>query len=173
VLLDKLAVQAGQPLGERLHATTVAAIAAEIAAALPAADRSRLDVIVPVSIAVTWPTEALVAALANLVRNGLQASAPSEHVAFDAATDDQGWVRLAITDRGSGMSADELSRLGEPFFTTRTEGEGMGLGVFVSRATIEQLGGSIAFESMPGRGTTVRIRLPRDLTAGSGADGFA
>jgi signal transduction histidine kinase len=40
----------------------------------------------------------------------------------------------------------------------------MGLGVFVSRSTIEQLGGAIAFESKPGRGTTVRIRLPRDLT---------
>jgi two-component system sensor histidine kinase RegB len=115
----------------------------------------------------------LVAALANLVRNGLQASAPSERVVVDAADDDQGWVRLTITDRGSGMSADALSRLGEPFFTTRGEGEGMGLGVFVSRATIEQLGGSIAFESMPGRGTTVRIGLPRDLPVASGADTFA
>jgi two-component system sensor histidine kinase RegB len=173
VLLDKLAVRAGQPLGEMPHATTVAAIAGEIAAALSAADRARLDVIVPVPIAVTWPTEALVAALANLVRNGLQASAPSERVVVDAAVDDQGWVRLTITDRGSGMSADALSRLGEPFFTTRGEGEGMGLGVFVSRATIEQLGGSIAFESMPGRGTTVRIGLPRDLPVASGADTFA
>jgi two-component system sensor histidine kinase RegB len=73
-------------------------------------------------------------------------------------------VRLTITDHGAGMPADPLSRLGEPFFTTRPEGDGMGLGVFVSRATIEQLGGSIAFESAVGRGTTVRIRLPRDLT---------
>jgi signal transduction histidine kinase len=44
----------------------------------------------------------------------------------------------------------------------------MGLGVFVSRATIEQLGGSMAFDSIPNRGTTVRIRLPRDLTVPSG-----
>jgi two-component system sensor histidine kinase RegB len=164
VLLDKLAVRAGQPLGERLHATTLAAVAREISAALAAAERPRLDIIVPDAFAVTWPTEALVAALVNLVRNGLQASAPSERVALEAAADGHGWVRLTIVDHGSGMSADELSRLGEPFFTTRSEGEGMGLGVFVSRATIEQLGGSIAFESVPGRGTTVRIRLPRDLT---------
>jgi two-component system, sensor histidine kinase RegB len=162
-LLDKLAVRAGQPLGAMLHSTTVAAIAREVSAALPAADRPRLHLNAPEAIAVTWPTDALIAAFANLVRNGLQASAPSGTVAFDAAADGQGWVRLTITDRGSGMSVDELSRLGEPFFTTRTEGEGMGLGVFVSRATIEQLGGSIAFDSMSGRGTTVRIRLPRDL----------
>jgi two-component system sensor histidine kinase RegB len=163
LLLDKLAGRAGQPLGKMLHSTTVAAIAGDVSTALPTADRSRFNIIVPDSIAVAWPTDALVAALANLVRNGLQASAASGSVALDAAADGHGWVRLTITDHGSGMSADDLSRLGEPFFTTRSEGEGMGLGVFVSRATIEQLGGSIAFESMPGRGTTVRIRLPRDL----------
>jgi two-component system sensor histidine kinase RegB len=114
---------------------------------------------------VTWPTEALVGALVNLVRNGLQASTPSGHVALEATADGPGGVRLTITDRGAGMSADALSRLGEPFFTTRPEGEGMGLGVFVSRATIEQLGGSIAFDSTEGHGTTVRIWLPRNLAA--------
>jgi two-component system sensor histidine kinase RegB len=165
VLLDKLAVRAGQPPGQMLHSTTVAAVAGEVAAALSPTDRSRFNVVIPDSIAVTWPTEALVGALVNLVRNGLQASTPSGHVALEATADGPGGVRLTITDRGAGMSADALSRLGEPFFTTRPEGDGMGLGVFVSRATIEQLGGSIAFDSTEGHGTTVRIGLPRNLAA--------
>jgi two-component system sensor histidine kinase RegB len=158
-ILDKLAVRAGQPSGERLQATTVAAVAHDVSLALPAADRRRFTAVLPDSIAVTWPAEAITGTLANLVRNGLQASRPSGAVALDAAADGDGWVHLTIADRGGGMSAEELSRLGEPFFTTRAEGDGMGLG------------GSIAFESMTGRGTTVRIRLPRHLPAsGPGTD---
>jgi two-component system sensor histidine kinase RegB len=165
VLLDKLAVRAGQPSGEMPHSTTTGAIAEEVSAVLPAADRSRFKASVPESLAVMWPVDAVVRALANLVRNALRASAPSGKVTLDAAADNNGWVRVTITDHGRGMTADELARLGEPFFTTRAEGDGMGLGVFVSRTTIEQLGGSMAFDSMPSRGTTVRIRLPCDLTA--------
>jgi two-component system sensor histidine kinase RegB len=169
-LLDKLAARAGQPSGEMIQSTTVAAVARDVSAALPAAERGRFDPVLPDSISVTWPAEAVTAALTNLVRNGLQASAPSGLVALDAAADGDDWVQLTITDRGSGMSADELARLGEPFFTTRSEGEGMGLGVFVSCGTVEQLGGSIAFESMPGRGTSVGIRLPRRLTPTAGTE---
>jgi two-component system sensor histidine kinase RegB len=53
-----------------------------------------------------------------------------------------------------------LSRVGEPFFTTKNPGEGMGLGLFLTRALAEQLGGEFHIASAPGSGTEARIDLP-------------
>jgi two-component system sensor histidine kinase RegB len=60
------------------------------------------------------------------------------------------------------MTPDELVRAGEPFFTTKAPGEGIGLGLFVTRATVDQLGGSLSIHSGPGEGTRVTMRLPVD-----------
>ena len=65
------------------------------------------------------------------------------------------------------MAADVLSRVGEPFFTTKGPGAGMGLGVFLARTVLASLGGELEFASRPGRGTTARVRLP--AVAGSDA----
>jgi two-component system sensor histidine kinase RegB len=59
------------------------------------------------------------------------------------------------------MPAELLARVGEPFFTTKQPGQGMGLGVFLARALCERLGGSLDFDSKPGRGTVARVVLPQ------------
>jgi signal transduction histidine kinase len=66
--------------------------------------------------------------------------------------------RIAITDNGHGIPAADLPRLFEPFFTTRAKGSGLGLAI--ARNIVEGLGGVIAIESQPGRGTRVSIDLP-------------
>jgi two-component system sensor histidine kinase RegB len=58
------------------------------------------------------------------------------------------------------MSDDVLARAGEPFFTTKPPGRGMGLGLFLCRAVVESLGGAIELSSQPGRGTTAAIVIP-------------
>jgi two-component system sensor histidine kinase RegB len=58
------------------------------------------------------------------------------------------------------MSADTLARAGEPFFTTKEPGRGMGLGLFLSRSLVEQLGGTLEIASAIGRGTEATIVLP-------------
>ncbi len=58
------------------------------------------------------------------------------------------------------MSPGILNRIAEPFFTTKAPGSGMGLGTFLARAFAEKLGGSLVFESEPGRGTTAVLELP-------------
>jgi two-component system sensor histidine kinase RegB len=58
------------------------------------------------------------------------------------------------------MSAEILRRLGEPFFTTKSPGSGMGLGVFLCRAVFESLGGQLAFSSVSGEGTRAVVTLP-------------
>jgi len=58
------------------------------------------------------------------------------------------------------MTPDVLARVGEPFFTTKGPGEGMGLGLFLTRALAEQLGGGFQIVSRPGAGTQASIDLP-------------
>jgi two-component system sensor histidine kinase RegB len=66
---------------------------------------------------------------------------------------------IEVIDGGHGMTPDVLARAGEPFFTTKAPGDGMGLGLFLARALAEQLGGALEIESRPGQGTRARLRL--------------
>jgi PAS domain S-box-containing protein len=67
---------------------------------------------------------------------------------------------LEVADTGVGMSDDVLHRIGEPFFTTRSGGEGTGLGVSMIHAFVRQSGGALRVESAPGAGSVFRILLP-------------
>ena len=75
---------------------------------------------------------------------------------------DEGSRRLVfeIADRGAGISPEMLARVGEPFFTTKPAGQGMGLGIFLARAIVERLGGELSIRSAPGAGTTATLWLP-------------
>ncbi len=70
------------------------------------------------------------------------------------------YVRLAVADDGIGMSSEILARVSEPFFTTKTKGEGTGLGLSMARGFAEQSGGLMTIVSAPGQGTTVSLWLP-------------
>ncbi|HTG38982.1 ATP-binding protein [Sphingomonas sp.] len=83
-------------------------------------------------------------------------------------------VAIAVTDTGHGMSDDVQARVFEPFFTTKPVGKGTGLGLSQVFGTVQQMGGEIAIDSAPGRGTTVTLYLPRQTgvtsTAPAGDD---
>lgn len=70
------------------------------------------------------------------------------------------FVLINVTDTGEGIGADALERIFEPFYTTKAELEGSGLGLAVSRAVVEQHGGMINVYSEPGIGTTFKVYLP-------------
>jgi PAS domain S-box-containing protein len=71
------------------------------------------------------------------------------------------YVMLSVADTGTGMPPDVLARAMEPFFTTKPPGKGSGLGLSTIYGFARQSGGHLGIDSEPGKGTTVRLYLPR------------
>jgi PAS domain S-box-containing protein len=75
------------------------------------------------------------------------------------------WVMFEVADTGEGMPAAIVSRIFEPFFTTKALGQGTGLGLSMVYGIVKQSGGFIFCDSTPGRGTSMRVYLPRAQAA--------
>jgi two-component system, sensor histidine kinase RegB len=102
--------------------------------------------------------------LAALIKNALDASPPSSIVVVTMAREPRD-VAITVEDRGPGIPEDVLARVGEPFFTTKQPGFGLGLGVFLARTFVESRGGALVIESTPGVGTRAIVRMPAEGTA--------
>jgi two-component system sensor histidine kinase RegB len=171
-ILELMAADAGASAGEAIVAVALADIAA---AAIEACDgMGRVHVAQDDelrSAMVHAPRRALVRALCGLIENAIQASRPDGTVEVHVRHGEGTW-RLAVCDHGSGMAPEILARAGEPFFTTKGPGGGMGLGLFLARETVERLGGSLDLASTAGRGTTVEMILPASgaISGASGCD---
>ncbi|MCA0971907.1 PAS domain S-box protein [Halobacillus litoralis] len=96
--------------------------------------------------------------LINLVKNGIDAVEHGGIVSIVAELSSQE-LTLSVSDNGPGLSAQELSKIGEPFFTTKEKGTG--LGVMVTKKIVGDLSGTISYKSKKGEGTKVTVRLPR------------
>jgi two-component system sensor histidine kinase HydH len=96
-------------------------------------------------------------ALINLVANAIEAT-PNGGTVQLRVRSSGGAVTLEVIDTGRGIAAEDLERLGTSFFTTRPNGTG--LGVVLAQGVIAQHGGSLAYRSSLGRGTTATITLP-------------
>jgi polar amino acid transport system substrate-binding protein len=98
----------------------------------------------------------------NLVMNACQAlSDPSRAIALRTFVDPTaGTVCLEVRDEGEGILPEHLPRLTDPFFTTKRDRGGTGLGLAVSAGIVKEHGGTLTFESTAGRGTVARLSLP-------------
>ncbi len=150
-------------VGEALAPTTIAALLDEAFAAVRTTTPVHRDL--PDSVAnrvLRLPPRAVSQALRSLITNAQDASPPGTAVVLSVRGDDK-TLAISVRDRGPGMPEEIMARIGEPFFTTKAPGRGMGLGLFLARAVIEGVGGSLQIDSIPGEGTEVSVRLPTDI----------
>jgi polar amino acid transport system substrate-binding protein len=98
----------------------------------------------------------------NLLLNACQAlEGKGKEIAIATSFEPgSGMVLLTVHDEGRGITAEDLPRLTDPFFTTKREEGGTGLGLSVSAGIVKEHGGSLSFGSLPGQGTTVTLALP-------------
>jgi len=132
-------------------------------------ERERLDTL-PLVLGVR---HRLVQVFSNLALNAFQAmngrgklTVRGDTVARDGRT----FARVRVTDTGRGIPPADLPRIFEPFFTTGEREDSTGLGLYISKTIVEEMGGSISAESEPGRGTTFTVLLPAEKEGTEGAE---
>lgn len=162
-ILEQMAQGAGT-VGEGVASCTVGELVDETLVGIRDAPRVLREI--PDDIAqatLRLPPRAVSQALRSLVTNAQDASQPNAAVVLTGRLDGAN-LALTIRDRGGGIPSDVIDKIGEPFFTTKAPGRGMGLGLFLARAVIEGVGGTLQIDSGPG-GTEVRVVVPTDVRA--------
>ena len=164
-ILQQMATRAGEGAGEMLSRVSVGGVERDLsealgsrAAQLAFEREGELSEIVA-------PKRLLVQVLANLVRNAFDAQAEAgkvEPVRVVTRIDAER-AAFEVFDSGAGIPANASGRVGEPFFTTKAPGRGLGLGVFLARAFAEEMGGELTLAARPGGGTVARLIVPRDM----------
>jgi signal transduction histidine kinase len=98
----------------------------------------------------------------NLVLNAVDATDKGGRIQVEARSE-EGAVVLTVADNGRGIGLADRCRLFQPFFTTKPHGTGLGL--FVSRQIVEEMGGTLSYATKPGQGSTFWVRIPADCPA--------
>ena len=106
------------------------------------------------------PKRALTQAIKAVTKNAIEASEINPAKIEITCSKQRDTIEIKISDNGKGMSQEILERIGEPFYSTKPANNGMGLGIYITKLTLQQLGGHITFDSKINFGTTVTITLP-------------
>ncbi len=158
-ILDGMAADAGQSAGEQPREIAIAELLSAAIDGLRAEPRIEVDAGSVDGQRVRVPPRAVAQALKSLLKNAQEASGPERAVSLRANVGGKS-VAIEVLDRGAGMPEAVLARAGEPFFTTKEPGRGMGLGLFLTRTLVERLGGELTLSSEAGAGTRALVRLP-------------
>ncbi|TXD38151.1 HAMP domain-containing histidine kinase [Lujinxingia vulgaris] len=158
-ILLQLSADAGESMGELARPARIEELVAQMLRDCRNPARVQVNLHTERAASISAPISALAQALRGLINNAIDASAPDQPVNL-SVFDDGDHIRLNIEDHGSGMPPHVLARVGEPFFTTKPTGSGMGLGVFLARTLVEKIGGSLRIDSDLGCGTRITVLLP-------------
>ena len=97
----------------------------------------------------------------NIIQNAVYASSSGKKVKIDLKSEDNN-ITITIIDEGTGMDSDTLSKIYDPFFSTKPEGEGTGLGLAITLGIVKELGGNIQVESKVNKGTKFILSLAKE-----------
>jgi len=161
-VLERLAADAGSGAAEAPTPTRVAEVLADALAHLPPGVAAEVTVRDETGDGLhLLPARRLARALRGLVKNAVEANraAAQPHAVDVLATRTNDGLRFEVRDRGPGISEDIRPRVGEPFFTTKPAGRGMGLGVFFARSVLQSAGGRLELRAAD-VGTVAVAELP-------------
>ena len=162
--LDSIVTQflrAIRPSKPQLHTESVNAIVEEAVRFFEPEIKDR-DIVVETELRPDLPAlemdrDQMKQAFYNVIKNSFEAMKRRGILRIRTDRDDT-HVKIGFTDTGGGISAQNLSRIFEPYFTTKTAGSGLGL--LIVRRIVREHGGEMAIESSEGKGLTLTIRLP-------------
>jgi two-component system sensor histidine kinase RegB len=160
-ILSRMSADAGEVMGEGFATISVDELVARALDGLAPAPSIRADLGDGArGLAVSVPPRAFEQALAVVLKNAQDASPAGAPVSFAIERVGER-LEFVVRDEGAGMAPEVAARAGEPFFTTKPAGKGMGLGLFLARAVVERLGGALTLDSPgPRGGTTARLTIP-------------
>ncbi len=167
-ILDQMAADAGQDSGEALIKVPLGTVLDDALELIDQSDHVTTDI--PATLRQlhipAFPT-ALTRALRGVIKNAIEAS-PWDARVFVSATTTGRLLQIKVQDHGHGMAPEVLERIGEPFFTSKDPGKGMGLGIFLTRTVLERMGGELHITSVHKEGTVVTLDIPLDQGATDG-----
>lgn len=161
-ILDQLVADAGLTAGETPRELTVRELLTAMSESVPPVLAAQLKLECDPGIAASTalvPLRAFQRCALNLLRNAADAS-PRDATIEILAKREGSRVRILVCDHGAGMTAEVLAHAGEPFFTTKPPGSGMGLGLYLCHSIASSLGWGFEIHSEAGRGTTAELSLP-------------
>ncbi len=158
VILDGMSGRAPDGAPSAAEPLTPAALAQLVRSRLTDTQQQRLQVEIAADHATpSVAGAAMVQAISSLLKNAFDASDATSDVGLRFARRGD-MVRIEVHDRGAGLSPEIRRRLGEPFYTTKEPGQGMGLGLFLTRTFAERAGGTLQFDT--DNGTTAILEIP-------------
>jgi two-component system, sensor histidine kinase RegB len=165
LILDQMGGGVGKSAEQAVEAVSLKALLDESVSGVRSAPLVEIDLDgTPGSTPLRLPPRAVAQALRGLITNAQDASPGDQPVRLVAGVAHRA-LTVQVIDHGPGMPPEILERVGEPFFTTKPPGRGMGLGLFLARAVVERLGGSLDIDSQPAAGTRVRVTIPAEIAA--------
>lgn len=159
-ILDQMSGRAGGTATDDMDVVDLPVVFAEIRRRLAPDQLRRFEVHLPAPFrVVVLPQMGLTQAIHSLVKNAFDASADNDVPVTVSVVHELDRLCVTVRDRGAGMTSDASLRAGEPFFTTKQPGRGLGLGLFLTRVFAERLGGTLTLQSADG--TTAILELPQ------------
>jgi len=156
-ILYQMAADAGEHLGEGLEKYELGDVVLKIINEFSEVDQSRIKVENKATdISILAPLRTLVRTVKGLIKNGLDASQATSPV-FLRCFYDENFLYFQVEDEGCGMNDESMARAREPFFTTKEQGKGLGLGLFLAQNVAEQFGGELSISSGKLAGIVVTI----------------
>jgi two-component system sensor histidine kinase RegB len=157
-ILRQLSADAGEHLGESFVEIPLSNLIDQLLHAFTEETGRRVKLEpLPEDPVLYLPLQTWIRTLKGLLKNAADADPAGEIHCRVRRDDDR--LEITVSDRGCGMSAEVAERASEPFFTTKSPGRGLGLGLFLARTLAERFGGGLRIDSHPGLGTSVTFTV--------------